>query len=48
MDRMETQLETLRTSTDLARDQANICNLDHLDSTARVMLHEWTQYVHYN
>lgn len=42
LDRMETQLHTLQTSNDV-QERARICDLDHLDSSARVMLHEWTQ-----
>lgn len=45
MERMENQLETLQASSNLPQDRRHICDLDHLDSTARVMLHEWTQKV---
>ena len=43
MDRMETQLDRLQNSKDLAQDQRDICNLEKLESTALIVLHEWTQ-----
>ena len=41
--RMEELLSKL--VSDRAGNQAQICNIDNLDSSAQVMLHEMTQYV---
>lgn len=45
MKRMENQLEILQPSSNLPQDQQHICDFDHHNSAARVMLHEWTQKV---